>query len=103
MDQAPSRRVGVLPVAQLVACGLAAVIGLAVGVSELFGGDVTEWPFLVVGAVGAVSTVLVWRAPAGRSRVASYLGGLLAPALLLTLVRYFGPLALYVVVVLVAP
>ena len=91
----------VLPVVQLGACALAAVVGLAFAVSELFGDDSLSWAYAVLGLVGLAAAVLLWRSPAGRNPVATYVGGVLVP-LLLIVVTGLGLFGVYGLVVLVA-
>jgi uncharacterized membrane protein len=91
----------VLPVVQLGACALAAVTGLAFAVSEIFGDDQLSWAYAVLGLVGLAAAVLLWRSPAGRNPVATYVGGVLVPVLLIV-VTGFGLFGVYGLVVLVA-
>ena len=48
-----------------------------------------------------MATVLVWRSPAGRNPVATYVGGILVPAVMLA-VSGLGLFGVYALVVLVA-
>ncbi len=101
MEESDEPVTAVLPLAQLGACVLAAVIGLAFAVSQLFGDDPLSWPYAVLGVAGLVAAVLLWRSPVGRNPVATYVGGVLVPVLLVV-VTGFGLFGVYGLIVLVA-
>jgi len=99
VDESGARVAGVLPVAQLASCVLATALGFFYVVDAL--GDAPAfWPGLGLGALGVVATVLVWRSPAGRNPVATYVGGILVPAAMLA-VSGLGIFGVYALVVLV--
>ena len=99
MDESGTRA-GVLPVAQLATCVLATALGFFYVVDAL--GDAPPFlPGLGLGAFGIVATVLVWRSPAGRNPVATYVGGILVPAVMLA-VSGLGLFGVYALVVLTA-
>ena len=58
-------------------------------------------PGLGLGALGIVATVLVWRSPAGRNPIATYVGGILVPAVMLA-ASGLGLFGVYALVVLIA-
>ena len=99
MDESGTRVAGVLPVAQLATCVLATALGFFYLVDAL-GDAPPSWPGLGLGALGVVATVLVWRSPADRNPIATYVGGILVPAAMLA-VSGLGIFGVYALVVLV--
>ena len=99
MDESGTRAAVVLPVAQLGACVLTTALGLFYVVDAL-GDAPASWPGIALGAGGLVATVLVWRSPAGRNPVATYVGGILVPVSMVV-VSGFGLFGVYALVVLV--
>jgi len=100
VDESGTRAAGALPVAQLATCVLATALGFVYLVDAL-GDAPASWPALGLGAFGIVATVLVWRSPAGRNPVATYVGGILVPAVMLA-ISGLGLFGVYALVVLVA-